>query len=46
MQMFNVYTKYQDVLVKAVERVEFPLYVLSMDHYELQKAIIPNRIGP
>ena len=39
MQMFNVYTmcdivytKYQDVSVKAVEQVEFPVYALPMQH--------------
>ena len=30
MQMFNVYTKYQAVSVKAVERTEFPVYALPM----------------
>ena len=32
MQMFNVYTNYQDVSVKAVEQVEFPVYALPMQH--------------
>ena len=27
-----VYTKYQDVSVKAVEQVEFPVYALPMQH--------------
>ena len=41
-----VYTKYQDVSVKAVERVEFPLYALSMHHQELQRAIILTELAP
>ena len=27
-----VYTKYQDISVKAVEQVEFPIYAPPMDH--------------
>ena len=30
--VYIVYTKYQDVSVKAVEQVEFPVYALPM-HY-------------
>ena len=30
--VYTVYTKYQDVLVKAVEQVEFPVYALSLQH--------------
>ena len=30
--LYNVYTKYQDVSVKAVEQVEFPVYTLTMHH--------------
>ena len=29
---YIVYTKYQDVSVKAVEHVEFPVYALPMHH--------------
>ena len=32
MQMFNVSTKYEDVSVKAVEQVEFPIYALPVHH--------------
>ena len=28
--VYTVYTKYQDVSVKAVEQVEFPVHALSM----------------
>ena len=38
MQMFNVstlYTKYQDISVKAVEQVEFPVYA-TIKNYEGQ----------
>ena len=28
--VYTVYTKYQDVSVKAVEQVEFPVYALPM----------------
>ena len=30
--VYIVYTKYQDVSVKAVEQVEFPVYALPMQH--------------
>ena len=30
--VFIVYTKYQDVSVKAVEQVEFPVHALPMQH--------------
>ena len=30
--VYMVYTKYQDVSVKAVEQVEFPVYALPMQH--------------
>ena len=30
--VYIVYTKYQDVSVKAVEQVEFPVYALPMHH--------------
>ena len=32
MQMSNVSTKYQDVSVKAVTQVEFPVHALPMQH--------------
>ena len=30
--VYIVYTKYQDISVKAVEQVEFPVYVLPKQH--------------
>ena len=30
--VYIVYTKYQDVSVKAVEQVEFPVHALPMQH--------------
>ena len=30
--VYIVYTKYQDISVKAVEQVEFPVYALPMQH--------------
>ena len=30
--VYIVYTKYQDVSVKDVEQVEFPIYALPMQH--------------
>ena len=30
--VYIVYKKYQDVSVKAVEQVEFPVHALSMQH--------------
>ena len=30
--VYTVYTKYEDVSVKAVEQVEFPVYALPMHH--------------
>ena len=30
--VYIVYTKYQDVSLKAVEQVEFPIYALPMQH--------------
>ena len=30
--VYIVYTKYQDVLVKAVQQVEFPIHALPMQH--------------
>ena len=44
--VYTVYTKYQDVSVKAVERVEFPVYALPMDLSELQRAIMPTELAP
>ena len=44
--VYIVYTKYQDVSVKAVEQVEFPVYALPMHHIELQRAITPTELAP
>ena len=41
-----VYTKYQDVSVKAMEWVELPVYALSMHHQELQRAITLTELAP
>ena len=30
--VYIVYTKYQDISVKAVEQVEFPVHALPMQH--------------
>ena len=30
--VYTMYTKYQDVSVKAVEQVEFPVHALPMQH--------------
>ena len=30
--VYIVYTKYQDVSIKPVEQVEFPIYALPMQH--------------
>ena len=47
--VYNVYTnivyiKYQDVSVKAVKQVEFPVYALPM--HLLQSAITPTELAP
>ena len=42
--VYIVCTKYQDVSVKAVEQVEFPVYALPMQHEELQRAITPIKL--
>ena len=44
--VYIVCTKYQDVSVKAVEQVEFPVYALPMQHLELQRAITPTELAP
>ena len=44
--VYIVYTKYQDVSVKAVEQVEFPVYALPVQHQELQKALTPTELAP
>ena len=47
MQMSSVSKKYQDVSVKAVEQVEFPVHALPMQHSRIiTKGNNSNRIGP
>ena len=44
--VYIVYTKYQDVSIKAVEQVEFLVYALPMHREELQRAITPTELAP
>ena len=44
--VYSVYTKYQNVSVKAVERVEFPVYTPSMHQQELRRAFTLTELGP
>ena len=44
--VYIVYTKYQDVSVKAVEQVEFPIHAQPMQHLELQRAITRTELTP